>query len=110
MLPQHPPDTKKYLQRQKERTQGSLTSFPRKTKEGRDLQMVAKVTLSKGEWKFSGQGWDLNHSSDLSCCSDNAGSLTCCTTRELPIGFDCTYSWIRLFSMESIQTTNPKCM
>ena len=36
-------------------------------------------------WKFPDQGLDLCHSSDLSCCSDNARSLTCCTTRELPI-------------------------
>ena len=26
----------------------------------------------------------LAHSRDPSCCSDNAGSLTCCTARELP--------------------------
>lgn len=31
----------------------------------------------------SGQGWNLSHSSDPVCCSDNAGSLSCCTTREL---------------------------
>ena len=35
-------------------------------------------------WKFLGQGLNLSHSSNLSCCSDNARSLTCCTTRELP--------------------------
>ena len=29
------------------------------------------------------QGWDLCHSSNLSHCSDNARSLTRCTTREL---------------------------
>ena len=28
------------------------------------------------------QGSNLHHSSDLNCCSDNAGSLTCCTARE----------------------------
>ena len=37
-------------------------------------------------WKFLGQGSNLCHSSNLSCCSDNARSLTHCTTRELPKG------------------------
>ena len=32
-----------------------------------------------------GQGRDLHHGSDLSCCSDNAGSLAHRTTRELPV-------------------------
>ena len=32
-----------------------------------------------------GQRLNLCHSSDLSCCSDNARSLTHCATRELPI-------------------------
>ena len=34
-------------------------------------------------WKFSGQGLNPCHSNDLSCCSDNARSLTHSTTREL---------------------------
>ena len=38
---------------------------------------------SHGIWKFLGQGSNLSHSSDPSPCSDNTGSLTCCTTREL---------------------------
>ena len=29
-------------------------------------------------WQFLGQGLNLHHSSDLSHCSDNAGSLACC--------------------------------
>ena len=33
--------------------------------------------------KFLGQGLKLHHSSNPSCCSDNAGSLTHYTTREL---------------------------
>ena len=33
-----------------------------------------------GMWKFMGQGLNPCQSS---CCSDNARSLTCCTTREL---------------------------
>ena len=36
-----------------------------------------------GIWKFLGQGLNPNHSSNLNCYSDNAGSLTCFTTREL---------------------------
>ena len=36
-------------------------------------------------WKFLGQGWYLCHSSNLSCCSDNARTLTHYTTRELKI-------------------------
>ena len=34
-------------------------------------------------WQFLGQGWNWCHSCDLNHISDNAGSLTCCTTREL---------------------------
>ena len=34
-------------------------------------------------WNFLGQGWNPCHSSDPNCCSDNPGSLNCCTTREL---------------------------
>ena len=37
-------------------------------------------------WKFPSQELNLRHSSNLGCCSDNAGSLTWCTTRELPFG------------------------
>ena len=37
-------------------------------------------------WKFPGKGLNPCHSSDLSHCSDNTGSLTCCTTRELQKG------------------------
>lgn len=33
-------------------------------------------------WKFPGQGLNLSHSSNLSSCSDNAGYLTHCATRE----------------------------
>ena len=36
-----------------------------------------------GMWKFLGQGSNSSHSSNLSCCSDGAGSLTSYTTREL---------------------------
>ena len=32
-------------------------------------------------------GWNLSHSSDLNCCSDNAGSLTCCASRNYDICF-----------------------
>ena len=36
-------------------------------------------------WAFPGQGSNLCHSNDPSCCNDNAGSLTCCATREVPL-------------------------
>ena len=36
-----------------------------------------------GMWTFPGQGLDLRHSSDPSCCSDTTRSLTHCATREL---------------------------
>ena len=36
-------------------------------------------------WKFPGQGLNLYQSSDLSCCRDNAGSLTGCAIREFPL-------------------------
>ena len=35
-------------------------------------------------WKSLGQGLNPRHSNDSSCCSDNIGSLTHRTTRELP--------------------------
>ena len=38
-------------------------------------------------WKFLGQGSNPCHHSDPNRCSDNAGSLTCCATRELLYGF-----------------------
>ena len=34
--------------------------------------------------RIPGAGIETHCSSDLRCCSDNAESLTCCTTRELP--------------------------
>ena len=33
-------------------------------------------------WNFLGQESKLYHSSNLSCCDDSAGSLTCCTTKK----------------------------
>ena len=40
---------------------------------------------AQGMWKFLDQGLNLCHSSDKSCCSDNARSLTHCATRELHV-------------------------
>ena len=37
-----------------------------------------------GMWKFLGQGSNLYHGSNLSCCDDNAGYSTRSATRELP--------------------------
>ena len=41
------------------------------------------LSHAHGIWKFLGQRWNLHHSNDPSCCSDNAGSLTHCAMREL---------------------------
>ena len=40
---------------------------------------------TQGMWKFLDQGLNPHHSSDSSCCNDNARSLTHCATRELPV-------------------------
>ena len=40
-------------------------------------------------WKFPGQGSNPPHSCDLSHGSNNAGSLTCCATKELLIRLFC---------------------
>ena len=37
---------------------------------------------TQGMWTFPGQGLNMRHSSDQSCCSDHVGSLTHCATRE----------------------------
>ena len=50
-----------------------------------------------GIWKFLGQGSNLCHSSDQSCCSDNTRSLTCCAIRELPKSFKFWCNPIYLF-------------
>lgn len=45
-------------------------------------------------WRFLSQESNLYHSSSSSCCSDNIGSITHCTTRELPV-----YSIILIYSV-----------
>ena len=45
------------------------------------LFFLAMPTACRNSW---GQGLNSCHNSDQSCCSDNAESLTCCSTRELP--------------------------
>ena len=45
-----------------------------------------------GRWKFPGQGLNPHHSSGQSHCSDNAGSSTHCTTRELHL--KCFKCWL----------------
>ena len=47
-------------------------------------------------WKFLSQGLYLCHSSHPTCCSDNAGAITHCTTREFLsfpafLGLPCYY-------------------
>ena len=39
-----------------------------------------------GMWKFPGQGLNLYHSSNLSCCINNTRASTHCTPREIPTG------------------------
>ena len=39
-----------------------------------------------GTWKFLGRGSNPSHSSNLSHCSDNTGSLTRCATMDLLLG------------------------
>ena len=64
------------------------------------IQCGLEATAPQQQWLFSfsslvadgnprGHGLNLCHSSDPSHCSDNAGSLTCCTTRER-LSFFCT--------------------
>ena len=45
--------------------------------------VVFPFGCTHGMWWFPGRGSNLRHSSNLSHCRDNAGSLTCCTRREL---------------------------
>ena len=40
-----------------------------------------------GMWKLLGQGWNPHHSCQSSHSSDNAKSLNCSATRELPEAF-----------------------
>ena len=49
----------------------------------RDVLFVFVFCHTRGMWKFPGQGSNPCHSSNLSRFSDNAGSLTCCATKEL---------------------------
>ena len=51
--------------------------------EGNDLVFVGFFGHAHSMWKFLGQGSNLCHGSDPSCCSDNTGSLTYCSIREL---------------------------
>ena len=56
-------------------------------KKGQLVLSICFLTLffgyTCGTWKFLGQGLDMRHGSASSQCSDNAGSLTHCTTRKL---------------------------
>ena len=40
----------------------------------RKLNKVFWGWACHGMWKFLGQGWNLSHSSGLSCCSNNMDS------------------------------------
>ena len=51
-----------------------------------------------GMWRFLGQGSNPSHGSDLSRCSDNAGSLAHHSTRELlGLSFNCCFSFFLFF-------------
>ena len=50
----------------------------------------------RGRWKFPGQGLNPRHRSDPSHCSDNPGSLTHCTTRELPAFILLSHLFLRI--------------
>ena len=69
---------------------GTMNSQHTKCGEGFDtmctvktLRLLVCFSQARGIWKFTGQGSNLRHSSDLSRCSDDARSLTRCATREL---------------------------
>lgn len=47
--------------------------------------------------KFPVQGSDPHHSSDLSCCSNNTGNLTCCNIGELPFRLQITAASFRIY-------------
>ena len=48
-------------------------------------------------WNFLGQGSNPSHNSDPSCCSENTGSLTCCTTRNSSLILFCNNYFIFLY-------------
>lgn len=58
----------------------------------------------RGMWKFPGQQSNLSCSSDPSCCSDKARSLTSCTAREL---LDDNFPLQWLLKSYTTFTTNP---
>ena len=58
-----------------------------------------------GLWKFSGQGSNLLHSSDPSCCRDNTGSLTYCATGELTFSsWSVTFPWFAFWPVPSVSS------
>ena len=44
--------------------------------------LIYSIRLFATLCKFPGQGLNPRHSSDLNCCSDNAGPLTPCAAKE----------------------------
>ena len=60
----------------------SLTEM-RNSSYGADLLVYTLFLVhANGMWKLPGQGSTLSHNSDSDSCHDDAGSLTCCDTRE----------------------------
>ena len=71
------------------RVKGSGTEIYRQ--KGRHSMYIFGHTHSM--WKFLAQGSNLSHSSNPSCCSGNAGSLTCCVPQENTYIFKVCLFW-----------------
>ena len=57
----------------------------KKKKKSLTLSFLFLLSIPRACWKFLSQGLNPFHNSDLSHCSDDAGSLICWTTREIQI-------------------------
>ena len=61
----------------------------------------------QGMWKFPGQESNPCHSRSPSCCSNNVGSLTHCTTRALPsIAFNRMVGFVTESTLEKKKTSS----
>ena len=62
-----------------------------------------------GMWKCLGQGSNMHHSRNLLPCSDNAGSLTHCTTREV-LFFQEFLNYIQQLSSSPVTANHPEIL
>ena len=53
-------------------------------------------------WNFLGQGSKMHHTSDLNHCSDNARTLTHCTTRELHFSLSWVFWWAEVLNLDQV--------